>query len=98
MATDAPRPLPGSTLESRTTYPGSRTSSQVGSALAPLEGQLPPGRQLLNQPPLLPPMATETMAMETMETETMATTAIIEIEHHFLMQKKYWNSRQKASS
>ena len=33
-------------------------------------------------------MAMETTETETMETETMATTAIIEIEHHFLMQKK----------
>ena len=50
MAWDAPRPLPGSTLESRTTFPGSRTSSQVGSAPDPPEGQLPPGRQLQIEP------------------------------------------------
>ena len=88
MAWGAPRPLPGSTLESRTTFPGSRTSLQVGSALDPLEGQqLPQGRQLLSQQPPLPPtamgiMATETMAMETMA--TMATMAIIKIDCRFI--------------
>ena len=88
MAWDAPRPLLGSTLESRTTWPGSRTSLQVGSAPDPPEGQqLPQGRQLQSQQPLLPPtamgiMATETMAMGTMA--TMATMAIIKIDCRFI--------------
>ena len=88
MAWDAPRPLPGSTLESRTTFPGSRTSSQVGSALAPLEGQLPQGRQLQGQQPPLPPTAMGIMATETMAMETMATMAIIEIDCRFIWHHK----------
>merc|ERR1711874_871121 len=91
MAWGAPRPLPGSTLEPRTTFPGSRTSSQVGSALAPPEGQLPQGRQLQSQQPPLPPtamgiMATETTAMETMA--TMAIMAIIKIDCRFIRHHK----------
>ena len=88
MAWDAPRPLPGSTLESRTTFPGSRTSSQVGSALAPLEGQLAQGRQLQSQQPPLPPTAMGIMATETMAMETMATMAIIEIDCRFIWHHK----------
>ena len=85
MAWGAPRPLPGSTLESRTTWPGSRTSSQVGSARAPLEGQqLPQGRQLQSQQPPLPPTAMGIMATETMAMETMATMAIIKIDCPFI--------------
>ena len=88
MAWGAPRPLPGSTLESRTTFPGSRASSQVGSALAPLEGQLPQGRQLQGQQPPLPPTAMGIMATETMAMETMATMAIIEIDCRFIWHHK----------
>ena len=63
----------------------------MGSALAPLEGQLPPGRQLQSQQPPLPPtamgiMATGTMAMGTMA--TMATMAIIEIDCRFIWHHK----------